>query len=266
MNETIKNVLQEAFWVLIPMAIGYLVNFLRRHLRVNAYKKLLRINDNVEKPGETWLKFITANPQLEDVSELVTCGYVFEYRAAGELGSTMNKLYGPDLVIKTAMSKDHFSYTSGDLRSNLVLIGGPFHNCVTRHFLEWMGPSWPFHFEEDATLVYTDPEGKLPSQRFSPVAMEGKFYGEDYALIMNVKNPYDPEKRLIFIAGCRSIGCYGGAIFLSQQLKEIHKKVQWDEYALVVSCSGDAEDLNARPKLEEVFPLNVTFSKENQPK
>lgn len=184
---------------------------------------------------------------------------MFEYRAAGELGSTMNKLYGPNLKIKTAMSKDHFSYTYGDLSSNLILIGGPFHNCVTRNFLERMGTSWPFRFEDDATLVYTDPEGKLPTQRFTPLAVDEKYYGEDFALIMNVKNPYDPEKRVIFIAGCRSIGCYGGAIFLSQQLKEIRKKVHWDEYALVVSCSGDAEDLNARPKLVGTFPLNIWF-------
>lgn len=106
-------------------------------------------------------------------------------------------------------------------------------------------------------MVYTDPEGK--ETPFKPKTVDEKYYGEDFALIMNVKNPYDPEKRVIFIAGCRSIGCYGGAIFLSQQLKEIQKKVHWDEYALVVSCSGDAEDLNARPKLVGTFPLNIRY-------
>ena len=260
MNETLKTILEETFWLLVPLVCGYLFNTLRRGSRSNTYKRLMRITGEVRQTGETWLKFITANPLLEDASELVTCGYVFEYRAAGELGSTMNKLYGPNLKISTAMSKPHFSYTYGELDTNLILIGGPFHNCVTRNFLERMGNSWPFRFEEDATLVYTDPTGKLPQQRFTPKVVDGKYYGEDYALIMNVKNPYDPAKRVIFIAGCRSIGCYGGAIFLSQQLKELRKKAPWDEYALVVSCSGDAEDLNARPRLVATFPLNITYN------
>lgn len=259
MNETLKNILQECFWLIVPLVVGYFVNNLRRSNKINIYKKLLRITGEVDNSGETWLKFITANPQLEDASELVTCGYVFEYRAAGELGSTINKLYGPNLKIKTVMSKNEFSYTYGELSSNIILIGGPFHNCVTRNFLERMGASWPFHFESDATLVYTDPEGKLPTRRFTPLEVDKSYYGEDFALIMNVKNPYNPEKRVIFIAGCRSIGCYGGAIFLSQQLKEIRKKAPWDEYAVVVSCSGDAEDLNARPKLVDTFPLNIQY-------
>lgn len=257
MNETLKNILEETFWLLIPLVVGYLVNTLRRSNRANIYKKLMRITGEVNRPGETWLKFITANPQLADESELVSCGYVFEYRGAGELGSTMNKLYGPNLQIKTTMSRVDFSYTYSDLSTNLILIGGPFHNSVTRNFLERMGTSWPFRFEPDSTLVYTDPDGnKTP---FKPKTINKEYYGEDYALIMNVKNPYDPEKRVIFIAGCRSIGCYGGAIFLSQQLKEIRKKVPWDEYALVVSCSGDAEDLNARPKLMGTFPLHIRY-------
>lgn len=109
MNETLKTILEETFWLLIPLIIGYFVNTLRRSNRANLYKKLLRITSDVKRPGETWLKFITANPLLEDTAELVTCGYVFEYRGAGELGSTLNKLYGPNLQIKTTMSKEHFS-------------------------------------------------------------------------------------------------------------------------------------------------------------
>lgn len=139
MNETLKTILEETFWLLIPLVIGYLVNSLRTGNIANTNKKLLRISGEVNRPGETWLKFITANPQLADESELVSCGYVFEYRGAGELGSTLNKLYGPNLQIKTAMSKVSFSYTYGDLSSNLILIGGPFHNSVTREFLARMG-------------------------------------------------------------------------------------------------------------------------------
>ena len=94
------------------------------------------------------------------------------YRAAGELGSTLNKLYGPNLKIQTTMSKSTFSYSHADLSSILILIGGPFHNSVTREFLAKIGTSWPFRFEEDASLVYT---GSSEKEKFTPKVIDDKY-------------------------------------------------------------------------------------------
>lgn len=220
-------------------------------------KKVLRFNIN--KPEESSLKFITANTDQKDNEELVTYGFVFEYRAAGELGSTLAKLYGPKFKISTSMSKSTYDYSYAQLDTNLIVIGGPFHNAVTRNFFHRMGESLPFSFDEDASLVYNGTH-QCKAARFTPKVIDNSYYGEDYALIMNVKNPLNPEKRVIFISGCRSIGCYGGAIFLSQQLRELKGVKLADEYALVVSCCGDAEDLNSRPRLVAHFPLDIKYS------
>ena len=240
------------------MLLGYLFGILKRRIKIGTFKKLLRFD--VKDPSESSLKFITANTSQQDNEELVTYGYVFEYRAAGELGSTLAKLYGPKYKISTSMSKDTYNYSYAQLDTDLIVIGGPFHNAVTREFLRRMGDSLPFSYEEDASLVYTNPTDSSKDRRFTPKVIDNKYYGEDYALIMNVKNPINPQKRVIFISGCRSIGCYGGAIFLSQQLKELKGKIKSDEYAVVVSCCGDEEDLNARPKLCECFPLDIKYS------
>lgn len=241
----------------MPLLGGYLVSELRDRITVNTTKRLIRFK--VKKPEDSSLKFITANSTQKDNEELVTYGYVFEYRAAGELGSTLAKLYGRKYKISTSMSKPKYDYSYGQLDTDLILIGGPFHNAVTREFFRRMGDSLPFHYEPDSSLVYTDPADPNNTHTFAPKVIDERYYGEDYALIMNVKNPINPDKRVIFISGCRSIGCYGGAIFLSQQIKELKGKIESDEYAVVVSCCGDEEDLNARPKLCKCFPLDIHY-------
>lgn len=254
----VQEILWEVFWIGMPMAVGYLFGVLKKLLKANTYKKLMRLS--VKDASKSSLKFVAANTAQQDAEELVTYGFVFEYRAAGELGSTLAKLYGRDFKISTTMSKPTYDYSYAQLDTNLIVIGGPFHNAVTREFLRRMGDTLPFHYEEDASLAYTDPANPQNTRRFTPKVIDQKYYGEDYALIMNVRNPLNPEKRVIFISGCRSIGCYGGAIFLSQQLKEIKGKVKSDEYAVVVSCCGDEEDLNARPKLCACYPLNIQYT------
>lgn len=256
--DRLQDALWEAFWVVGPAVLGYLFGVLKRKMKIDLYKKIMRFD--VKEPSESPLKIITANTEQHDDQELVVYGFVFEYRAAGELGATLAKLYGPRYRISTTMSKRDFNnYTKGQLDQDLIVIGGPFHNSVTREFFRRMGDSMPFHYDEDATLVYTNPDNPTLQKRFSAKEMRD-YYGEDHALIMNVKNPINPEKRVIFISGCRSIGCYGGAIFMSQQLKELKGIVCDDEYAVVVYCSGGKEDLDSRPKFCEYFPLHITYS------
>jgi len=255
--DRLQDALWEVLWVVGPAVLGYLFGVLKRRLKIGLYKKLMRFD--VKDPSESPLKIVTANTEQHDDQELVIYGFVFEYRAAGELGATLAKLYGPKYRISTTMSKLNFeNYTYGQLDMDLIVAGGPPHHAVTREFFRRMGSSMPFHYEEDATLVYTDPKTG-GQKRFTPREVAG-YYGDDFALIMNVRNPINPEKRVIFISGCRSIGCYGGAIFLSQQLRELNGIVCDDEYAVVVSCSGNGEDLNARPKYRDYFPLHITYS------
>lgn len=251
------DILWEIFWLAIPMLLGYIFAMIKQLSGLNFRKKLMRFD--VKDPEKSSLKFITANTVQKDNEELVTYGYVFEYRAAGELGSTLSHLYGPKFKISTTMSKKEYSYSYAQLDTNLIVIGGPFHNSVTREFFRRMGDSLPFRFEADASLVYTDPTDCSKVDKYTSKLIDESYYGEDYALIMNVRNPLNPESRVIFISGCRSIGCYGGAIFLSQQLSELKGKVSSDEYAIVVSCCGDEEDLNARPKFCRCYPLDIKY-------
>lgn len=52
MNETLKTILEETFWLLIPMAIGYFVNILRRSKRVNIYKNYSASPEKSSSPAK----------------------------------------------------------------------------------------------------------------------------------------------------------------------------------------------------------------------
>lgn len=254
----------DIFLLVLPAAAGYLVNVFRKKFRNGTFKKLLRFN--FSKSDAPSLHFITANTGQYDGNELVTLGYIFEYMSVGEIKSFFSKLYAPHPHMTTNMSTERFSDTKQKhIKQNLVLIGGPIHNSVTGALLKRMA-NCPFHYDlSDATLVYTSPSGetvRYTPKMFDPSAESGQtsYFENDYCLIMNVKNPLDPSKRIILISGCRSVGCYGGAVYLTTKLSEIKKLAQTDEYALVIQCDGEREDLVAPPQLCACYPLDIRYN------
>lgn len=256
------DILLELIFLILPAVAGYLLNVFRKRIRNGSFKKILRFNfPESEQPS---IHFVTANTGHYDGEELVTLGYIFEYMSVGEIKSFFSKLYAPFPSMTTNMSPERFeSVKLKDLKQNLVLIGGPFHNRVTGSLLTRM-VNCPFRYDPDATLVYTPPEGE--EKRFTPLAYdpdgisgEKPYFESDYCLIMNIKNPWDSSKRVILISGCRSVGCYGGAVYLSSRLSELNKMDLTDEYALVIQCDGEREDLVSPPQLTAWYPLSTQY-------
>lgn len=256
------DVLLELIFLILPAVAGYLLNVFRKRIRNGSFKKILRFD--FPEPEQPSIHFVTANTGHYDGEEMVTLGYIFEYMSVGEIKACFSKLYSPYPSMTTNMSPEHFeSVKLKDLKQNLVLIGGPFHNRITGALLARM-VNCPFHYDSDATLVYTSPEGK--EDRFTPLAYdpdgvsgEKPYFESDYCLIMNIKNPWDSSKRVILISGCRSVGCYGGAVYLSSRLSELRKKDLADEYALVIQCDGEREDLVSPPQLAACYPLSTQY-------
>lgn len=253
----------DIFLMVLPAVVGYFVNTFRRNTRRVSIKKLLRFN--FKKTEQPSIQFITANTGCYDENELVTLGFIFEYMSVGEIKASLSKLYGPELDMKTTMCKEQFvDMKRKYLKQNLILVGGPIHNSVTRALFDRM-ENCPFRFDlNDASLIYTDEnfsETRFTSRMYSPTVECGKkpYYENDYALVMNVRNPLDPNKRIILVSGCRSVGCYGAAVFLSQKLREIKKLAKKDEYAFVIKCDGEREDLVSPPELCAVYPLNIRY-------
>ncbi len=258
------DIIWDLLLLIVPIIIGYLFGVIKNHLKKKSIKELLRFDQ--EKDDAPDINCFTANPGIRDTEELVELGYVFEYMSIGEIKSEFTKILPSDSSINVYMSNLRFEKISPTLlKNNLVIIGGPFHNSITRDLFSKI-QNLPFHFEDDASLVYTYEDGKI--DKFTPNLYDPNenkdkhsFYDNDYALILNVKNPYAQGKRIILIAGCRSVGCYGATVYLTEHLYDIKKQIDSDEYALVITCNGEKENLVGKPKLCNYYPLQIEYKK-----
>lgn len=254
-------IMEEHVWdlilgvIIVPVLTGIftlLINFIKKHGPAYRMRKLLRLDYSRERYD---LNCFTANTGQYDENELVTLGYVFEYIAVGELRVALKRLY-KDVDVSVKMSPSDFkSLKSRDIKDNLILIGGPYHNCLTRELL-FNNEKFPFSFDDNANLTYSDGDLK---DVFSPATDDNnKYYEQDYALIVNIRNPKAPTKRIIALIGCRSIGCYGASCFIAGKLKTIKKYIKDDEYAIVIKCDGDEEDIINEPEFVKYYPLHLT--------
>ncbi len=94
-----------------------------------------------------------------------------------------------------------------DLRDNLILVGGPKSNII----VDKINRNLPIRFDR-----------KKEWDIFS--SLSKKSYSEDYiGVIEKIKNPFNPEKQLVILAGKRFIGTRAAVIGLMKYPKEILK-------------------------------------------
>ena len=110
---------------------------------------------------------------------------------------------------------------SEDLNGNLVLIGGPLANPITKAFAETL--KLPFSFNSQPTHDIMDLKGRTI---FSPIEIGTNDYSPDYAIVLKTGNPHNEEKKLVIVAGCHRYGTYGGAkcVTLTRLLKKLQDK------------------------------------------
>ncbi|HYY70900.1 MAG TPA: hypothetical protein VE595_00690, partial [Nitrososphaeraceae archaeon] len=116
---------------------------------------------------------------------------------------------------------------------NLILIGGPGTNIVTSEFNKYL----PIQFNEDnywSGLI--DKSGRI-------------FNMDNHGLIAKINNPYNKDKKILVLAGVRSIGTKAAVIALTNFGNKIFDKyMNDDELALVVQ----GFDMNSDGKIDHV--------------
>lgn len=116
---------------------------------------------------------------------------------------------------------------------NLILIGGPGTNIVTSEFNKYL----PIKFNEDnfwSGLI--DKSGRI-------------FNMDNHGLIAKINNPYNKEKKILVLAGVRTIGTKAAVIALTNYGNKIFDKyINDEELALVVQ----GFDMNSDGKIDHV--------------
>lgn len=131
---------------------------------------------------------------------------------------------------------------------NLILIGSPFVNRLTARLLQDEGLSSKLSFR----FVYAQGEYGRPAKRLvseeeviaSPYGEQiarhqrdpGNYSGgfDDYGVVCRVRSPWNPDKRILVVAGIRALGTWGAAWFLNREAAELLRRAGDADFKAVV--------------------------------
>lgn len=260
--DILKNLAGSLVWAGVAFVAVYFYNaFTDWFYKRKFYKSTrLKINPKQEKLS---VQCFIANSGKYDENEKVFLGYPFEYMASASISSYLSMIIKNVDMDTTSCPLKVLEIEKIDKNNDLILLGGPFHNMLTKLFfgLSKENTNVPLYFDtfegEEATLFYKD-NGDQDYKTVKPIKDPvGNYYCEDYGLIMNIKNPYNPKKRIIAVMGCRSIGVLGATLAFTTFNKEMVKNIHYDEYAVIIKCYGDQNNVNLDRPLEHVANIKL---------
>ena len=248
---------------LITFFVGVLVPLLFNLIYKKTIKKSTGLSLGSRKDSLDIVAYY-ANSGKFDPVEKTFLGFPFEYMSLAMVEAYLNNLNKNVTVTSSASPLNKDELDSINKNSNLLLIGGPFHNIVVGMLfgLSEEYHNIPLRFvkrgDEDACLLY---KNESKEEIFTPKKNEdGSHYAKDFGLIINMKNPYNPKKRVIALIGCRTVGVYCAAKFFSEQNRKTDKLKKhvkgMKEYAVVVSCNCDKNGMVGSPVFEQAWELD----------
>jgi hypothetical protein len=98
-----------------------------------------------------------------------------------------------------------------DIRDkDLIVLGGPVANDVSKEIWELISPEIPFSLEiENQVLQMTD-------KKYEPVIGNREKFIKDYGIIIRQPQPFNPERTLLFCMGCHGFATYGATLYTTE--------------------------------------------------
>jgi hypothetical protein len=137
-----------------------------------------------------------------DALEMEELGYKSDLLGSAKISRVLYSIYGtyPQIIM--------FSEKNKVVTKNLAIIGGPIHCELSKSILN--NPQIPFMYE-DYTLI-----NKITHKKYNhKIDKKSNYISSDYIIIVNAKNPFDKDYRIVLISGCRNIGIEAGCLFAS---------------------------------------------------
>lgn len=157
------------------------------------------------------------------------------------------------------LSSGEAETTRIDLARHLILIGGPDYNAITERFLKMGVAQYRYRspYVEDKSTSH-------PNEIVLYDSVNGKEFCEhsdekDYGYFERIQNPNNPEKSIIFIGGCHTIGVTGAIKAFSMaeseqgeiprvvlaNAKKVAKKIsKASEFSVLVSAERVGQTIN----------------------
>lgn len=185
------------------------------------------------------IKIISSTLKSESHGTFVYTSGAGETYALLHLNSFLGSLY-PSLDISFHLSVE-FETAENYKQNHLILIGGPGKNKVTDKILRKFSERQTklrWNFNEKSQILNREKSKKYEYEEF-----DNRFI--DYGIILKDHNPFDRNKLVFIVAGCRSMGTVAGMHLLtnSEVMKAIIQK--YPNKLFVILIKIDSRDLDS---------------------
>jgi hypothetical protein len=165
-------------------------------------------------------------------------------RAIGLLSPSLSHAYKG---LPTEFVKLSSDCVGDDRCGDVVILGGPKNNSVTRLLFERLGSRYPVSMitsAGDDAIVWRDHgvEEHFPDRNPPPLSHGGK----DFGLILRTNNCFDETGTVTLFAGTHTYGTLAAALFFVRHPKRI-LELGPEEFAIVVECNVEPDGHVERP-------------------
>jgi DNA-binding Lrp family transcriptional regulator len=143
------------------------------------------------------------------------------------LGTFLNYIPNLNVKLDTEIREE-------DLNNNLILIGGPVVNTVS----EKINNKLPIYFDKENNW------------RIVSTISKKEYHSDETGIIVKIKNPFNPKKSILLIAGKRYAGTRAVMIAFLRHFKEIFSGNKYDKNILAKVVEG--VDLDSDGVVDEV--------------
>jgi DNA-binding MarR family transcriptional regulator len=213
------------FYTLTDYAFTLLLKPLEESQKVFQLKKEYKIFlEPFISDGKLNAILIMGSPEPHGIAKVRAKDGLFAADLGLFLGAFLN--YAPEVSTKLDTE-----IKEGDLKNNLILIGGPGVNAITTK----VNSKLPIFFER------IKDQGNFYSGFHSNVSGKN-YYEEGCGLIVKTKNPFDKTKDILVIAGRRISGTRAAILSFLQKFDEICKGNSYDSNIFAKVVEGIDKD------------------------
>lgn len=154
-----------------------------------------------------------------------------QVRALGALSPALHRAYGRRLTLITLLASE---VTGEHMSRDLLLIGGPARNAVTKEAMERLSATLPVRQGRDPRggsgdrLYWRELDG-TQEELVGPASGTGGIT-RDYAVVVRTPNPFNLDRSCIIVSGTRTYGTGAAGEWLARQ--------NWNWSILVSRRSG----------------------------
>lgn len=145
-----------------------------------------------------------------------------------------------------------YNFSGDRYQNNLILLGGPDANIVSREFYNKIDTNFKFGDPNINEITLYDTKENLS---YRPKYNTNKKVIRDYGFAFKTENPFNSETNIILLAGCYGFGtCSAAQLFESSRLLDKLKKSKNGEFEALV-YSDVINDWVQKPKVIKSYEL-----------